>query len=131
MTFKEVLDVEDSSAMSDSKFKEVLGLPKKQPIEANERNNWTYECFICHENFATYDNFKKHISSVHGVTLMSKEEPVPKAIETGIVLSIDQAAAVMFVKKTKVSEFGTSERFFYQFPKPLHEFELLPGASRW
>ena len=49
------------------------------PSVANERNNWTYECFICHENFATYNNFKKHISSVHGVTLMSKEaEPVPK-----------------------------------------------------
>ena len=68
-----------SSAQSDNKFKEVMGLPKKHLIEANERNNWTYECFICHENFATYDNFKKHISSEHGVTLMSKEEkPVPK-----------------------------------------------------
>ena len=53
---------------------------------------------------------------------MSKEEPVPKAIETGIILSIDQVAAVMFVKKTKVSEFGTSERFLYQFPKSFHEF---------
>jgi hypothetical protein len=78
--------VEVSSAKSDSKYKEALNLPKEQPIENNERNNWTYECFICHENFATYENFKEHISSVHGVTLMSKEEPVPKAKETGIIL---------------------------------------------
>ena len=34
-----------------------------------------------------------------------------KAIETGIILLIDQAAAVMFVKQTKVSNFGISERF--------------------
>ena len=54
-----------------------------------------------------------------------------KAIESGIILLIDQVAAVMFVKKTNVSDFGTSERFLCQFPKPFHEFELLPGAAQW
>ena len=48
---------------------------------------------------------------MHGVTLMSKEETLPKDIETGIFFLIDQKTAVMFVKKTKISEFGTSERF--------------------
>ena len=26
--------------------------------------------------------------------------------------------------------FGPSERFFFQFTKPFHEFELLSGASK-
>ena len=34
-----------------------------------------------------------------------------KAIETGIILLIDRVAAVMFVKQTKVSDFGILERF--------------------
>ena len=42
--------------------------------------------------------------------------------------SVNQAAAICFVKKPKVSDFGTSDRFFYQFTKPFHKFELLPGA---
>ena len=43
-------------------------------------------------------------------------------------LSIERAvAAVFFVKK--VSYFGLSERFFYQFTKPFQEFELLPSIA--
>ena len=43
-----------------------------------------------------------------------------KAIETGIVVLIYQVAVLIFVRKTKVSDLGTSERFL---------FELLPGAG--
>ena len=50
--------------------KEVPKSPKeKLTVVYKERNSWTYECFICHENFTSYANFKKHISSLHGVTL--------------------------------------------------------------
>jgi hypothetical protein len=28
-------------------------------------------------------------------------------------------------KKTKVSDFGASDRFFYQFTKPFHKFKLV------
>ena len=39
-------------------------------------------------------------------------------------------AAVIYVKSTKVSDFGTSEIFFYPFTKPFKEFELLHGAAK-
>ena len=47
-----------------------------------------------------------------------------KAIVTGIITNIDQLSAVIFVS----TDFGTSERFFNQFSKPFHKFELLPGS---
>ena len=40
---------------------------------------------------------------------------------------IEQMATVIFVKRRKVSDFGTSERF-YKFTKPFQEFEVLPGV---
>ena len=73
-TNEEVFEVINSSAKSDIKFKEVHILPEEQLTVVNERNNRTYECFVCHENFASYDNFKSHISSMHGVTLMISKE---------------------------------------------------------
>ena len=66
--------------------KEVPYLTKeKLAVVYNERNSWTYECFICHENFTSYANFKKHTSSLHGVTLTNnfknaKEVPQTWAI---------------------------------------------------
>ena len=70
----EVFEVVNSSAKSDIKFKEVHILPEEQLTVVNERNNRTYECFVCHENFTSYDNFKSHISSMHGVTLIISKE---------------------------------------------------------
>ena len=58
--------------------KEVPILPEEEFTVINNRNNWTYECFVCHDNFTSYDDFKSHISSLHGVTLtISKESSMP------------------------------------------------------
>ena len=45
--------------------------------------------------------------------------------------TLEYLAAIMTVKISKVSDFGTSEIFFYLFTKPFHEFELLPGVAEW
>jgi putative transposon-encoded protein len=44
-----------------------------------------------------------------------------EAIETGIILLIDQVIAVIFEKK--VSDFGTSERFKKKITKPFYKFD--------
>ena len=73
-----------------------------------------------------------------------------KAIETGIILSIDQVAGDFFVKNKQrflilahfEHIFGTFlahfwhifthlwHIFFWQFSKPFHVFELFPGAAQ-
>ena len=47
-----------------------------------------------------------------------------KAIETGIILLVDQVIAIIFVKKQK-DLILAHLKDFYQFTKPCHEFELL------
>ena len=44
-----------------------------------------------------------------------------KAIETGIILLIDQVVPLMFVKQTKVFNFGSISNFFLS----ILQFELL------
>ena len=53
-----------------------------------------------------------------------------KAIETGIVLLIDQVEAVVFVKKYGLLFLPDLKYFFFQFTKHLHEIELLSGAAK-
>ena len=50
---------------------------------------------------------------------------------TTVILLIDQVAAIMMVKISKVYDFGISERFFYLFTKSFQKFELLPGVAEW
>ena len=53
-----------------------------------------------------------------------------KAIETGILLLVDQAAAAIFVKKYKGLVTLANLKDLYQFTKPLQDFEPLTGASQ-
>ena len=53
-----------------------------------------------------------------------------KAIETGIVLLINQVEAVVFVKKYGLLFLPHLKYFFFQFTKHLHEIELLSGAAK-
>ena len=51
-----------------------------------------------------------------------------KAIEIGIFFLIDQVAAVIFVKLTKVSDFGTPKRFCIN---SINISTNTPGAAQW
>ena len=51
-----------------------------------------------------------------------------KAIETGMISLIDQVAAVIFVKLTKVSNFGAPKRFCIN---SINISMNIPGAAQW
>ena len=79
-SIKEVFDV-NSSAKSGIKSKEVHILLEEQLTVVNEKTIG-HECFICHEIFSSYDNFKIHTSSLHGVKLIiSKDSIIPNQSE--------------------------------------------------
>lgn len=50
-----------------------------------------------------------------------------KAIDTGVILLADKVATVIVVKEIS-SLILARLKDFYQFTKPLNEFELPPGA---
>ena len=54
--------------------------------------------------------------------------PEVKAIETGMILLIAQAAAVIFVKRSLILKHC---KIFDLFTKPFQEFEPLTGAADW
>ena len=71
---------------------------------------------------------KTHLNRYFEVLGNKPQEP--KAIETGIVLLIDQVEAVVFVKKYGLLFLPDLKYFFFQFTKHLHEIELLSGAAK-
>ena len=54
-----------------------------------------------------------------------------KAIETGVILSVDTSGSWKFFEINKDPWFWHIWNMCYQFTKPFHEFEVLLGAAQW
>ena len=86
-------------------------------IKCLANGSWTTHNFTC----------KNVLTGLHPWYNLPTEN---KTIETGIILLIDQVAAMIFVRQSKVSDFSTSD-IFYQFTKLFHKFELLSSRAQW